>query len=133
MRYIKTYKIFERLTGEEIKSTCEDILLELSDDGFDCRVTVNNWGVLGAEDYKKWIGGPVNWVSVTIYRKLEFTEKDIDYVVRRLEQYLDSEDIHNDVKIPYKEKPEGGITGRTSTNCNRIDMLYSHKDYDNKR
>jgi hypothetical protein len=41
MRFLKEYRIFESLDKKVVKETCEDILLELGDDGFDCDVSVD--------------------------------------------------------------------------------------------
>ena len=46
MKHLTTYKLFENESDDEIKSTMDDILLDLKDEGFECHCNVG-WGSSG--------------------------------------------------------------------------------------
>jgi hypothetical protein len=81
MEYLKTYKMFEQLDYNEIKQTCRDILLELSDCGYE----ISFGGEIGPALLT------TNLINVFIRKSTEFTFDDIREVVHRLVDYLEFE------------------------------------------
>lgn len=66
MNHLITYQLFEStkpITAGEVKQTCEDILLDLEDDGFNTTVVVNTWG----DDLNPM--DVINWVVIRLRKK----------------------------------------------------------------
>jgi len=82
MKHLIKYKIFESSEDcLEIKKTCEDILLELQDDGFEIDVRMglnpskNEW------DYP-------DFINITLTKINKFEEIDIQEYLLRIADYL---------------------------------------------
>lgn len=71
MRYLKTYKIFE--SNLDIISQCDDILLELKDEGF-----------------KTKISSPTDWIIEITVSKSDFEWSDVNNTLLRLKDFMES-------------------------------------------
>jgi hypothetical protein len=74
LKHISDFKIFESINWLEIIRDCEDILLELSDDGFRTEISKGK--------------SPHEWILIDITRKDIFSAEDIKETVERLKKYL---------------------------------------------
>lgn len=75
MKRIKNFKIFE--SREQLKSIveeCQDILLELNDEGFKVNVSFGE--------------SPLSWILVEISRRENFSANDIYNTIERIKDYL---------------------------------------------
>jgi hypothetical protein len=104
MKHIRTYQVFESSSKpEEIKRYLEDILLELSDIGFetDVRVRVNGYAT-----YKS----PSDVYYIDIRNNEKFTWFDIEDVISSIDGYLETIDfkrfdyiVHQNIRHCQKE------------------------------
>lgn len=93
MNHLSNFKIFESnsVKVSEIKYDLEDILLELSDDGFEIKIHINDWN----KDYKSISGeSKANWVGIEISKKGVWNLKDIDESIIRLVTFLSTYNLH---------------------------------------
>jgi hypothetical protein len=75
MKRIKNFKIFE--SREQLKSIveeCQDILLELNDEGFKVNVSFGE--------------SPINWILIEVSRREKFSANDIYNTIERIKDYL---------------------------------------------
>jgi len=66
MKYLKLFEAF--VSPEEVKSNCEDILLELKDLGFTSYITIDGQWVKG----KDFAREPKSWIRVRISKVLSY-------------------------------------------------------------
>lgn len=124
MKYLKSYKIFESSNLQRIKQTCEDILLELKDDGFDYKIIINSWD----KDYTNSSDEDINWINIDASKDCrDVSDLDLYWegakdVFERLSDYLSSEGLE-------KFEMSRGLTkvpGTISTYS--LDITFSKKD-----
>ena len=72
MKYLKLFESF--ISPDEVKSNCEDILLELKDLGFKVSITVDGHWVKG----KDFAREPKSWIRVMISKVLSYESMMID-------------------------------------------------------
>ena len=126
MRYLKSYKIFESSNQQRIKQTCEDILLELKDDGFEYKIIINDW----IDDIS--IDEDINWINIDVSKDcpdvsdLDLYWKEVRDVFERLSDYLSSEGLK---KFWSRDKTSRGfkkVPGTPSTYS--LDITFCKKD-----
>lgn len=71
MKHLKTYKLFE--SNLDIISQCDDILLELKDEGF-----------------KTKISSPADWIIEVVISKSDFEWSDVNDTLLRLKDFIES-------------------------------------------
>jgi hypothetical protein len=77
MKRIKNFNIFE--SKEQLKSIveeCQDILLELKDEGFKVNLSFGE--------------SPINWILIEVSKKEKFSANDIQFTIERIKDYLGS-------------------------------------------
>jgi hypothetical protein len=138
MRYLKSYKIFESSNQQRIKQTCEDILLELKDDGFEYKIIINDW----LDDIKRYFSDQVekntivdediNWINIDVSKDcpdvsdLDLYWKEARDVFERLSDYLSSEGLE---KFWSRDKTSRGFTKVPGTRSTySLDITFSKKD-----
>jgi hypothetical protein len=126
MKYLKTYKIFESSNLQRIKQTCEDILLELKDDGFEYKIIINDW----IDDIN--IDEDINWINIDVSKDcpdvsdLDLYWKEARDVFERLSNYLSSEGLE---KYWTRDKTSRGFTKVPGTRSTySLDITFSKKD-----
>lgn len=97
MKYLNTYKLFESTTAGDVKLDCEEILLELTDIGFEVNIAINTW--------EKEFFNPniytIDWVNVILKNDKEFSIKDVKEYISRLTRYLKNFELKKDVSNSY--------------------------------
>jgi len=96
MRYLKTYKIFESNT-DDVMQTVKDILLPISDMGYDISVTGDN---------ENLVIRVVSWVDQSLLITDEVKEEFM-----RMRDYLQSEG-YNSIEVLYHLATPGAISSR---------------------
>lgn len=122
MKYLKTYKIFESSNLQRINQTCEDILLELKDDGFNCNILINDWsGDINIDE-------DINWINIDVSKDcrdvsdLDLYWSEVKDVFERLSDYLSSKGLEKfEMSRGFKKVP-----GTRSTYS--LDITFSKKD-----
>jgi hypothetical protein len=71
MRYLKKYKIFE--SHSDIIDQCDDILIELRDEGFKTKVS-----------------SPTDWIVEVYVSKSDFNWEDVNNTLLRLKYFMES-------------------------------------------
>ena len=86
-------KIFEAKVGD-IKTTCEDILLDLKDEGYQTKITINDWASSHFRTLKpsEFLNSETNWINIQVVKDGEWTTT-VDQVMNRLTEYLKSEGL----------------------------------------
>lgn len=87
MKHLSNFKIFESnsVKVSDIKYDLEDILLELTDGGFEYKIHINDW----SRNYKSISDdSEINWVSVEISKKGNWNLNDIDEQIIRMVDFL---------------------------------------------
>ena len=121
MKFINTFKIFEHQSYTrliEMKDDLLDILLELSDIGFDNKITMNDWDNVivyhkGKDGYSAYVSKSfdldrlkyVNWVNVEMVKDDNWELDVVEEVVLRLIEYFKLHSLYTDEDIP----TDGGI------------------------
>jgi hypothetical protein len=95
MKWLKTYKIFE--SKEDIIQTIKDILLPISDMGYEISVVENN---------KEFVIRVVSWGDQSLLINDEVKEEFI-----RMKDYLESEG-YNSIEVLYYLATPGSISSR---------------------
>lgn len=86
MKYLKLFESF--VLPEEVKSNCEDILLELKDLGFTTYVSLDGQWVKGAG-----FGEPKSWIRVVISKLTTYDKMMNDPNYKYEEQSFDIEEV----------------------------------------
>jgi hypothetical protein len=102
MKHIREYKVFEKVDIDDIKKTCEEILLELNDIGYETAVEIleSKHGepstvIIYIAKYKKYMGFEEP-LSIGVIN-------DIKEYISRIEDYLNQFGLgspHNIMKLP---------------------------------
>ena len=106
MKYLNPYKLFESDSDDEIKSTIDDILLDLEDEGFECNCNLG-WSYKNALSVELRVyrthttsdgHGGIGYIPSRHSSEYEFWN-DIEDVMNRIYSYLSG--ISNKIKLNY--------------------------------
>jgi hypothetical protein len=116
---LSKYEMFKEskmLKVGDFRATCEDILLDLKDEGYETKIIINNYDPRRKADPS----AEVKWVNVEVEKEGHWT-KDVHEVISRLCQYFESEGLK-----PYSQDSKYKVPGTENTYGYSITYYWSY-------